>query len=137
MYSWIYEKKNIVNDLHWKTCNYLCSNFETILLPTFEVKSMTEKSSLKPRNIGPKTTRNMLTLSHYKFKKRLLYKADVTGTNVHVCNESYTTKTCGQCGRLEKVGSKKVFKCSKCNFIIDRDYNGARNVYIKVTGELL
>ena len=40
----------------------------------------------------------------FKFKQRLLYKASVTGTNVHLCNESYTTKTCGKCGNLENIG---------------------------------
>lgn len=87
--------KNIINDLHWKTCHYLCSNFKTILLPTFDVTKMTRKLPSRIRKINSTTTRNMLTLCHYKFKQRLLYKASATGTNVHLCNESYTTKTCG------------------------------------------
>jgi len=41
--------------------------------------------------------------------KTLLYKASVTGSNVHLCNESYTTKTCGKCGNLENMGEVRKF----------------------------
>jgi putative transposase len=79
----------------------------------------------------------MLTLSHYKFKERLLYKSQTMGCKVHICNESYTTKTCGKCGNIQHVGRKEVFLCTKCEFKIDRDYNGARNIYLKVIEELI
>ena len=129
--------KNIVNDLHWKSCHYLCSNFKNIFLPEFGVKNMTKKSPSRFRAISSNTTRSMLTLSHYKFKERLLYKSQTMGCKVHICNESYTTKTCGKCGNIQHVGRKEVFLCTKCEFKIDRDYNGARNIYLKVIEELI
>jgi len=31
----------------------------------------------------------------------------------------------------QNVGSKKIFKCPFCQFEVDRDVNGAFNIYIK------
>ena len=47
-----------------------------------------------------------------------------------------TSKTCGHCGALNNVGSRDIFSCNKCNIIIDRDVNGARNIAIKRLKEL-
>lgn len=53
-------------------------------------------------------------------------------SNVTICTEEYTSQTCGVCGELNKeLKDSEVFKCNKCNLIIDRDINGARNIYIK------
>ncbi len=53
--------KNVVNDLHWKVADFLCKNFETIILPTFDVQDMTSNQS-GTRTINSKATRKMLTL---------------------------------------------------------------------------
>jgi len=120
--------KNIVNDLHWKTCNYLCKNFDTIFLPNFKVSEMVEKS--KKRVISKKTTRKLLSLSHCDFRKKLKYYATTKHRNVLIVNEAYTTVTCGACGNYKKVGSAKIYKC-KCGYEMDRDYHGARNICIR------
>ena len=123
--------KNIVNDLHWKVAHFLCKNFETIILPRFEVKGMTYKT----KNINSETTRKMLTLSHYKFKERLIHKAKMWNRRLLIVSEAFTSKTCGHCGTInEKLGSNKTFKCNNCDLIVDRDINGARNVIIRTCG---
>ena len=52
---------------------------------------------------------------------------------IHDVNESYTSKTCTHCGCINDVGSSKVYSCKSCNLVIDRDVNGARNIFIKHT----
>ena len=121
--------KNVVQDLHWKTADYLTKKFQVILLPTFGSKKMANK---KTRKISKVTTRLLLGLSHYDFQQKLLYKAKQRGRNVILCNEHLTTKCCGQCGTLnEKIGSKKIFHCEKCNLVMDRDIHAARNILIR------
>ncbi|MDH6100459.1 zinc ribbon domain-containing protein [Anabaenopsis sp. FSS-46] len=47
-------------------------------------------------------------------------------------NESYTSKTCGNCGHVHyKLGGNKVFKCPHCGIQICRDVNGARNILLR------
>ena len=120
--------KHIVNDLHWKTIHYLCSSFNHILLPSFGVKQMTCKTK---RKINRKTTRNMLSLSHFAFQTKLKYMCSLLGNNLYIVGEEYTTQTCGGCGERKKMGGSKHYKCKNCGFELDRDYNGARNIVMK------
>ena len=125
--------RNIVRDLHWKCANYLCQNFQQIILPMFETSQMTCK---RLRKIQSKIVRKMLQLSHYQFRQRLLYKASCyRDTRVILTDEAYTTKTCGQCGELRNIKEAKVFQCLSCQAKIDRDLNGARNILIKFLTE--
>jgi putative transposase len=122
--------KNIVNDLHWKTVNFLCNNFKTIITTHFETKKMTTKDG---RNINNKAVRMMLGLSHYAFKQKLLGRAKERGNQVIIADESYTSKTCGKCGCVkEDLKGAKIFKCGECGTVIDRDINGARNIMIRL-----
>ena len=122
--------KNIVNNLHWETINFLCKNFKTIITSYFNIKNMTNKLT---RNINNKTVRNMLSLSHYAFKKKLISRAEINGNKIIFLDESYTSQTCGKCGTLKKnLKGNKIFKCNECKFKIDRDINGARNIMIRL-----
>jgi putative transposase len=120
--------RNIVNDVHWKTITYLKTNYTDVLLPSFDSQEMVTCTPLHST-----TKRRLLGLQHYKFKKRLQEKTEL---NVHIVNESFTSKTCGRCGEINfGLCSSKLFKCNHCNLSIDRDFNGARNIYLKHMGE--
>jgi putative transposase len=61
----------------------------------------------------------------------LKQKAEESGCHVHEVPEHYTSKTCGKCGRLHwNLGKSEVFKCPFCGWTMDRDFNGARNIFI-------
>jgi hypothetical protein len=118
--------KNIVKDLHYKTRHFL-SNYKHIILPEFRVKQMVQSDKLNAR-----TKRCMLDLAHFKFKLKL---AQLSSKNrkVILCNEAWTSKTCTRCGSINpNLGSKKIYKCPSCDLVIDRDYNGCRNVLLRV-----
>ena len=121
--------KNLVKDLHNKVSSFLVNNYKVIFLPTFETSQMVVK---QPRKIRSKTARNMLTWSHFRFAQHLTQMATRNNCIVVRCNESYTSKTCPECGTIhEKLGSSKVFKCPHCNYRALRDPNGARNIMIR------
>jgi putative transposase len=119
---------NIVKDLHYKACNFL-KQYKVILLPKFNVKSMI--SGKNKYKISKQTRRSLLTLSHFKFKMRLIQKTSETGSRVIICNEA-----CTNCGQLNNVGSKKDYSCSSCKLNIDRDVNGAAPLYRIHTAEV-
>ena len=132
----IYERiRNKVAELHWKLAKWLCENYDLIVLPKFDTKSMVKKRKGDKwiRKIGSKTARAMCTWSHYTFRQRLLFKAtEYPGVKVQICMEEFTSKTCGSCGKLHKeLEAQKTFCCPSCGLTIDRDANGARNILLK------
>ena len=91
----------------------------------------------RARNIGSKTVRKMLSLSHFQFKEKILYLSKLFNTSVHLCEEHWTFKACGGCGRIDyNLGSKKVYDCNHCPFTLDRDYNGSRNIHMEQINQI-
>lgn len=121
--------QRLIKDLHNKVAFILASEYKLIFLPKFETSQMVVKSARKLRK---KTARNMLTWSHYKFQQHIIQAAQKYGSRVVLVNESYTSKTCPECGHIhERLGGKKKFQCPECGYTLDRDWNGARNIMIR------
>lgn len=125
--------KNLVDEIHWKCINYLLT-YDDIILPEFKVKQMIKKKKVPGKGINRRTKREMVSLSHYKFKMRLISKlVAFPNKKLYIVNESYTSKTCTNCGHInENLGGNKLYFCKDgCKHEIPRDYNGARNIFIK------
>lgn len=121
--------RDLVDECHKQVANYLTREYKIIFLPVFETSQMVVK---KGRKLHSKTARQMLTWSHYRFKQFLKYKAQSRGCAVVECNESYTSKTCTNCGHKHKsLGGNHHFKCPNCGMRINRDWNGARNIMLR------
>lgn len=122
---------DMVADLHWKTANFLCKNFNTILVGNLSTTGIIKKNGSV---LSPFNKRYVLALSHYAFREKLLSKAAEYDVVCLIVDESYTTKTCGLCGEQnQNVKASKMFKCPQetCAFKLDRDYNAGRNIYLK------
>lgn len=121
--------KNLVLDVHRKCCKYLCQHYDVVFVPVFNTKNMVSRAG---RKINSKTSRVMMTWSHFRFRQMLKAKAVETGTFVKEVSEEYTSKTCTRCGSIHRnLGSSKVYNCKQCRLVCDRDENGARNILIK------
>ena len=130
--------RNKINDLHWKTASYLCKNFNVIILPKFEPSKKIEKIPRRIRKIGKTTVRQMLELSHGKFLQKIKHTiGKYSNKLLFLVEEDYTSKICTNCGRIkEDLNGSEIYKCSHCKHKINRDLNGARNIYIKFLTEI-
>lgn len=122
--------KNRVKDVHCKMSKWLCEEYRVILIPKFESSRMVRRVQ---RKINSKTARSMLTWSHYTFREMLKAKAELySNVTVIECDEAYTSKTCGNCGKIHQtLSGSKVFKCKHCEYESDRDINAARNIMLR------
>ncbi len=120
--------RHLVKELHCKLVHFLVSNFDVILLPSFDTSQMVPRNR---RRIRKKSVRQMLTLSHYKFKKRLLDKVWQLGKHVIIVNEAYTSKTVSWTGEVKKnIGGCKIITAENGSSM-HRDLNGARGILVR------
>ena len=128
------KKKNMRDELHWKTCKFLTDNYETVILGNMSTKSIISKKN----NLNKKSKRDFSFSSLFLLKQRLEYKCKSHDIQFIFQNEAYTTKTCTRCGdKHSHIGSNKLFQCPTCNISIDRDENAARNIYMRANIETL
>jgi putative transposase len=121
--------KNIIDDFHWKIINFLTNKYSMILIGDMSSKSI---SSNRTGNMYEMTKRIGLKMGLYTFRERLKYKCHCKRIKYRMIRENYTSKMCSCCGKInEKLGGKKIYDCKKCGMIMDRDLNGARNIYLK------
>jgi putative transposase len=127
IYNLFQRIKSMISDMHHKISRWMSDNYNEVLLPSFETSQMTSKQ----KRISSKTSRAMLTWSHYKFKELLRYKMERSGGRVIDCKEYYTTKTCSCCGRINhNIKAEKTYECVNCKHVLNRDLNAARNIYL-------
>jgi len=119
----------LADEMHHLFAHWLCRNFETILLPEFQTQRMVRRGA---RVLSKKSVKVLSSWSHYRFKEFLRHKAREYSTNVIICDEYWTSKTCGNCGSIDSTlqGAKKYI-CKKCDYKADRDANAARNIYLR------
>jgi putative transposase len=125
----LYQKtSNLIDDIHYKLIYFVTQNYQNIFLPTFESQEIVRKMK------GKTSRRTLLSLKHFKFKERLRSKCStMKHSAVYDCTEEYTSKTCGQCGKLNHdLKLQRCFECPFCGLKLDRDINGARNIAIKI-----
>ena len=118
-------KKNIVNELHWKTIKNIVNNNDIIFYGDIKSQNISVKSNNKSLK------RAFSDMCFYKFKTRLQYKALVENKRIFEVNEAYTTQTCSYCGNMYKPECSKLYNCEKCKKTIDRDINAAKNILMK------
>jgi len=117
--------KNKIDDLHWKSINFLIASFDKILFG-----DMSSKSCCQGKGLSKMSKRVLNSFRFYKYKERLRQRCLEKGIEFEEVNEFCTSKTCSVCGSYKKdLGFSKIYECNKCNTIIDRDFNGARNIY--------
>ena len=121
-----YEKiQNRILDMHYKIINYMMK-YKKIYTPKLNTKKLVSKKLKLTRQVK----RSMLALSHSKFISRLISKAEIMNSDVIICDEMYTTRTCGSCFSQYKP-TGRIYKCRKCGIRLSRDINASRNILIR------
>jgi len=86
---------------------------------------------VRGKKISRKTKRLLYLFSFFSFKQRLTFACKYYNKTLCIVNESYTSKTCTECGELNDVQGSEEYHCNVCGLDVDRDVNGSRNILIK------
>ena len=112
--------RNLVEELQHKTAIFLVKNFDVITLPEFRAV-----------DFGTGSVREILGSAHEDFREYLKAKAEEYGAKVVTQNEEWTTQTCSWSGEVRRAG--KWIRDERVT--LDRDYNGARGIFLRALRE--
>ena len=118
--------RDLVDEMQWKTADFLTGNFGVIILPTFNTSEMVRRDG---RNLRKTTVKAMQSLRFYEFSQRLAQKCSERGVLLVRSNEAYTSRTNSLNGDIMRIGGRKSFRYD--GVTVDRDINGARNILIR------
>lgn len=100
----------------------------TRIMSTYDLVAV-EDLNIKGMVKHPTFARSIGDASWSKFVGMLAYKAEKAGKHLIKVNPNNTSKTCSSCGELvPKTLVVRTHSCPHCNFVVDRDWNAARNI---------
>jgi hypothetical protein len=120
---------------HYDAAHFLLERHHLVVAPVLQTGRLMCKDN--GRRAGRHLSRAMYMWAHRLFRQRLAYTAlKYPGRYVFECSEPGTSKTCTQCGAWKaqlRLGDK-VFSCSHCGILVDRQLAGARNNFFAAYG---
>lgn len=113
------KRSNFVHQHTWKLVN----DYDGMVLEDLSSKQMVKKSDKKIR-------KSIQDVAWGMFTTILPYKALNAGRKIVFVNPAYTSQTCSGCGHVQKRELKeRTYSCPRCNLVMDRDLNAAKNIY--------
>ena len=116
--------RNLVEELQHKTALFLVRNFDVIALPELRADFAAGFES--------ESLRRVLRETHSDFRDFLESKAREYGRRIIAQDEQWTSQTCSWSGEIRKPGRKFI---RDKGVTVDRDYNGARGIFLRALRE--
>lgn len=111
-----------------KLTTLLAKNHGTVVIEDLNVSGMLANRKLAA---------SIADMSFFEFRRQLTYKCELYDSKLVVVDRWFpSSKTCSNCGNKKETLTLKerVFECSECGFVIDRDLNAAINLSHCVAG---
>jgi len=104
----------------------LVKRFGLIAVEALVVRSMVH---------NPRLAKSIADAAWSAFFTHLLWKAEEAARQVVKVSPAYTSQTCSACGNIQDMPlSVRVYECSQCSLILDRDHNASRNILHQAVG---
>jgi putative transposase len=126
--------KNQIKDIEHKQTTQLVSTLYREGVQTIVIGDV--RDIRQDLDVGSTNNQKVHQWSHGTTRYMLTYKAERRGMSIVLQEESYTSKTCPQCGyRRKSPVQGRNFSCGKCGFKAHRDGVGAMNIRYKYREE--
>ncbi|NJM60605.1 MAG: IS200/IS605 family element transposase accessory protein TnpB [Oscillatoriales cyanobacterium RU_3_3] len=113
---------NIRKDTLHKLTTLLAKNHGVIVVEDLNVSGMMANHKLAT---------SIADMSFFELRRQLTYKCELYGSKLVIASRWFpSSKTCSNCGTKKETLSlsERVFECSHCGLVIDRDLNAAINL---------
>ncbi|WP_338602764.1 transposase [Sulfolobus tengchongensis] len=121
-----HRERNRVNDLVHKLANFILGlyNNHVLVFEKLNKQGMFDDAS---NSLSRKLSRSVWR----KLVSVLKYKASFYGCKVVEVNPRFTSRSCPRCGWVNSRMVGKTFRCGKCGFTLDRQFNASLNIFKK------
>ena len=104
---------------HWQLSWRLCRQYDTMVFEDLNLEGMRRLWGRKVSDLG-----------FAAFLRKLEWVARKAGKQVvYIDRFEPTTKMCSSCGHIQDMPlHERVFRCGKCDLVLDRDHNAALNI---------
>lgn len=77
--------------------------------------------------------------TYYDLQQKIKYKANAVGIEVILIDPKYTSQRCSECGYIHNNNrqTQPEFKCLKCGYQANADYNASQNIATKNIVEII
>ncbi len=107
-------------DFHFKEARKLAIKYRQIKFEDLNIRCLVQNHCL---------AKSISDAGWGQFIMIVVHKAEEAGGQVIKVNPAYTSQKCSRCGdRHQMPLSIRVYRCSNCGLIVDRDHNGAINI---------
>jgi len=111
-------------DFNHKLSRTLINQYSMIAFEKLQIQNMVKNHSL---------AKSIMDAAWGQLQAFTSYKAAGAGTIVEFVDPYGTTVNCSRCGfHVPKTLSERIHKCPNCGLVLDRDWNSALNVHIRV-----
>ena len=112
--------RSLVEEMQHKAALFLVRNFDVIAMPEFRAE-----------DFGEGSLREIAREAHTEFQEFLAAKAREYGARIIAQSEEGTSSTCSWSGKTARAG--RVVRDG--GVVLDRDYNGARGIFLRALRE--
>lgn len=115
--------RNQRKDFAHKTSRTLVNNYNLIAFENLNIRGMVQNHHL---------AKSISDAGWYQLQTYTAYKAEDAGKQCKFVVSNGTSQECCVCGNIERLTlADRVFRCSKCGNVKDRDHNAAINIESK------
>ena len=128
------------NALHRETTAIVANHGKHVFVEDLQIGNHTASAKGDTENPGKKVkqksglNRSILEQCWGEFISQLEYKCASVGGSVVRVDPKDTTQRCSNCGEKPNEKMKlqaRTYRCGTCGYLIDRDYNAARNILLR------
>jgi putative transposase len=130
-------RRKVVARVHervtWRRENFIRQQVASLVsrFGLIAVEALVVRNMLK----NPRLSKSIADAAWSAFFTHLLWKAEEAARQVVKVNPAYTSQTCSGCSHRQAMPlSVRVYECSKCGLILDRDYNSSKNILEEAVG---
>ena len=118
--------RNQRKDFAHKTSRTLVNNYDLIAFEKLNIRGMVQNHHL---------AKSISDAGWYQLQTFASYKAEWAGKNAEFVVPNGTSQECCICGNVEHLTlADRVFRCSRCGNVKDRDVNASKNIENRAVG---